>query len=571
MPLTAGSKLGSYEIVAPLGAGGMGEVFRARDARLGRDVALKVLPDLFARDPDRLARFKREAQLLAALNHPNIAAIYGLEDSNGQAALVLELVEGPTLADHIAEGPIPLDEAMRIGRQIGAALEAAHQQGIIHRDLKPANIKVRPDGTVKVLDFGLAKALDPVTPAAGQPAAATITSPAQTRMGVILGTAAYMSPEQAKGRAADKRSDIWAFGCVLFEMLTGRRPFEGQEISDTLASVLKSDPEWQALPSALPPSVRALVEGCLKKDPHDRIADISTARFVLSQPLSTSPSPSVASSNRRRAACGRRVLLVLAGAAIGAAAFAATTSRTPPPPAPVARFALTLPPGQQLTLPRQAVAISPDGTRIAYAADGRLYLRSMSSLEATAIAGTEGAINPMFSPDGQELAFWADSTLKRIAIGGGVPVTISRGGQVPSGGSWGRDGIVFAVAGSGIVRVSPEDGKPTVVIAIDSAVGRAGQSAYAARRPHRAVHAARRGGLLRQPLGQRAHRRPVARRRRAEDAHRRRERRAGTCRPGTSCMRSGARCSRCRSISRRSASPAVGARHRRRAALDRSR
>ena len=247
---------------------------------------------------------------------------------------------------------------MRIGRQIGGALEAAHEQGIIHRDLKPANIKVRPDGTVKVLDFGLAKALEPVTPAAGQPPAATITSPALTRMGVILGTAAYMSPEQAKGRAADKRSDVWAFGCVLFEMLTGRRPFEGQEVSDTLASVLKSDPEWQALPSTLPPSVRALIEGCLKKDPHDRIADISTARFVLSQPLSTSSSPSVARQSPPRSVWAR-VLLVLAGAAIGAAAFAAITSRSPPPPAQVTRFAVTLPPGQQFTLPRQAVAISP--------------------------------------------------------------------------------------------------------------------------------------------------------------------------------------------------------------------
>ena len=329
MPLTTGSKLGAYEIVGQLGAGGMGEVFRARDARLGRDVALKVLPDLFAGDPDRLARFKREAQLLAALNHPNIAAIYGLEDTDGRAALVLELVEGPTLADRIAEGPIPLDEAVRIGRQIGSALEAAHEQGIIHRDLKPANIKVRPDGTVKVLDFGLAKALDPVASAPGQPAAATITSPALTRMGVILGTAAYMSPEQAKGRAADKRSDIWAFGCVLFEMLTGRRPFEGQEISDTLASVLKSDPEWHACRRRLPPSVRALVEGCLRKDPNDRIADISTARFVLGQPLSPSSSPSVAARTSPARGMWGRVLLVLAGAAIGAGAFAAATRRTP--------------------------------------------------------------------------------------------------------------------------------------------------------------------------------------------------------------------------------------------------
>jgi serine/threonine-protein kinase len=470
MAPTTGSKLGSYEIVAPLGVGGMGEVFRARDPRLGRDVALKVLPDLFARDPDRLARFKREAQLLAALNHPNIAAIYGLEDSNGHAALVLELVEGPTLADRIAEGPIPLDEAVRIGRQIGAALEAAHEQGIIHRDLKPANIKVRPDGTVKVLDFGLAKALEPVMPASDQPIAPTITSPALTRMGVILGTAAYMSPEQARGRPADKRSDIWAFGCVLFEMLTGRRPFEGQEVSDTLASVLKSDPEWHVLPASMPPSVRALVEGCLKKDPNDRIADISTARFLLSQPLATTvPAPSRQSF---RGSAWRRVALVLTGVAIGAAAIAVIPRRTASPPAPVTRFALSLPPRQQFTLSRQAIAMSPDGTHIAYVADGRLYLRPMAEIEARAIAGTNGALNPMFSPDGQNLSFWANSVLKRIGIGGGVPVDIYRGGQVPSGMSWDDKGIMFAQWGTGILRVSPDGGKPSIVMAIDAAAGR---------------------------------------------------------------------------------------------------
>ena len=480
MPLTTGSKLGSYEIVAPLGAGGMGEVFRARDARLGRDVALKVLPDLFAKDPDRLARFKREAQLLAALNHPNIAAIYGLEDSgpstsSGHAvALVLELVEGPTLADRIAEGPVPLDEAMRIARQIGGALEAAHEQGIIHRDLKPANIKVRPDGTVKVLDFGLAKALEPVAPVGDQPAAPTITSPALTRMGVILGTAAYMSPEQAKGRAADKRSDIWAFGCVLFEMLTGSRPFEGQEVSDTLASVLKSDPEWQALPAALPPTVRALVEGCLKKDPRDRIADISTARFVLGQPqTSATPLPVTPAS---RPSVWRRLVPVLAGAAVGAAAIIATMAiprgNPPPPPAQVTRFTPTLPANQQFTLARHALAIAPDGTHIVYSADGRLYLRSLSEFDARPIAGTEGALNPMFSPDGQTVAFWAGSTLKRIDIRGGVPVDLYRSGSVPPRTSWDDKGIMFSQWGTGIVRVSPDGGKPSVVVAIDGATGR---------------------------------------------------------------------------------------------------
>ena len=362
---------------------------------------------------------------------------------------------------------------MRIGRQIGSALEAAHEQGIIHRDLKPANIKVRPDGTVKVLDFGLAKALDPVASAPGQPAAATITSPALTRMGVILGTAAYMSPEQAKGRAADKRSDIWAFGCVLFEMLTGKRPFEGQEISDTLASVLKSDPEWHAMPATVPPSVRALVEGCLRKDPNDRIADISTARFVLGQPLSTSSSTPVAARTSPARGMWGRVLLVLAGAAIGAGAAIAIRRPAPAPPAPQTRFALTQPAGQQFTAARQAITISPDGRHIVYAADGRLYLRSMSSFDATVMAGTEDAINPMFSPDGQWLAFWANSVLKRVAIGGGPPVEIARGGQLPSAGSWDRDGILYSQVGLGILRIPSSGGKPSVVIPIDGSMGRA--------------------------------------------------------------------------------------------------
>jgi serine/threonine protein kinase len=287
MTLAAGVRLGPYEILSALGAGGMGEVYRARDATLNRDVALKVLPELFALDLDRLARFKREAQVLASLNHPNIAHVYGLEDSQGVRALVMELVEGPTLADRIAQGAIPFDDALPIAKQIALALEAAHEQGVVHRDLKPANIKVRPDGTVKVLDFGLAKAIDPQagTQAAALANSPTLTSPTMmTGVGVILGTAAYMSPEQAKGRAADKRSDVWAFGCVFYEMLTGRRAFYGEDVSDTLAAVLKGEPDWTALPADVPPAVRALIQGCLRKDRKERIGDISTALFVLGQP-----------------------------------------------------------------------------------------------------------------------------------------------------------------------------------------------------------------------------------------------------------------------------------------------
>ena len=289
MPLITGARLGPYEITGTLGAGGMGEVYRARDRKLNRDVALKILPDAFAADPERLARFQREAQVLASLNHPHIGAIYGFEDSGETLALVLELVEGETLADRIARGPLPVDETVPIARQIADALEAAHEQGIIHRDLKPANIKITPDGVVKVLDFGLAKLNSPNPPnvsiaANGRSLSPTITTPAMmTGVGMLLGTAAYMSPEQAKGREADKRSDIWAFGCVLYEMLTGHGPFAGDDVSDTLANVLKREPDLGVLPAALPSGIRTLVQRCLVKDRRQRIGDIAVAQFLLTE------------------------------------------------------------------------------------------------------------------------------------------------------------------------------------------------------------------------------------------------------------------------------------------------
>ncbi|PYR72562.1 MAG: hypothetical protein DMF87_27755 [Acidobacteria bacterium] len=300
MPLNQGTHLGPYEILSAIGVGGMGEVYRARDTKLGRDVALKVIPDTFALDPDRLARFQREAQVLASLNHPHIAAIYGFEDSGETHALVLELVEGETLADRIARGALPLDEALPIAKQICEALEAAHEQGIIHRDLKPANINITSDGVVKVLDFGLAKLADRGPAKAGHyppdgsvrlqadlTMSPTITSPAMmTGVGVLLGTAAYMSPEQAKGREADKRCDIWAFGCVLFEMLTGKGPLAGDDVTDTLANVLKREPNWLALPAEVPPALRALLRRCLEKNRRERVADISTALFVLKEQAS---------------------------------------------------------------------------------------------------------------------------------------------------------------------------------------------------------------------------------------------------------------------------------------------
>ena len=283
MSLPPGTRIGPYEVISIVGAGGMGEVYRARDPKLQRDVALKILPEVFASDSDRLGRFQREARTLAALNHPHIAGIYGFEENAGIYALALEFVDGETLADHIARGPIPVEEALPIARQIAEALEAAHEQGIVHRDLKPANIKVRRDGTVKVLDFGLAKALA----AEGTGATAdvlnspTITSPAMTQMGMILGTAAYMAPEQARGKPADKRSDIWAFGCVFYEMLTGRRAFEGEEVTETIANVIRVEPAWQALPAGLSPAVAALLKRCLTKDPKQRMRDGGDVGLVL--------------------------------------------------------------------------------------------------------------------------------------------------------------------------------------------------------------------------------------------------------------------------------------------------
>ena len=285
MALTAGTRLGHYDATALLGEGGMGQVWQATDTQLNRQVALKILPDAFADDPDRLARFTREAQILASLNHPNIAAIYGIEEAEGTRALVLELVEGPTLADRIAKGPIPLDEALPIAKQIAEALEAAHEAGVIHRDLKPANIKVREDGTVKVLDFGLAKALDPHPE--GDPSQSPTLTAAATQMGVIMGTAAYMSPEQARGKPVDKRADIWAFGAVLFEMLAGKRAFEGENVADTLGAVMSADPDWGALPTQTPPTVRLVARRCLARDLNRRVPEIAVARFELEESLAS--------------------------------------------------------------------------------------------------------------------------------------------------------------------------------------------------------------------------------------------------------------------------------------------
>ncbi len=495
MSLSAGTRLGPYEILTLIGSGGMGEVYRAKDTKLQRDVALKVLPDVFASDPERLARFKREAQVLASLNHPNIAHIHGLEDSNGIHALVMELVDGPTLADRIAQGPIPLGEALPIARQIAEALEAAHEQGIIHRDLKPANIKVRTDGTVRVLDFGLAKLAGPDASSSYPPSTATasptITSPAMmTGIGVILGTAAYMSPEQAKGRPADKRSDIWAFGAVLFEMLTSRRAFPGDDITDTIVSVVSKEPDWSALPTPTPVGLRRLLTRCLRKDAKARMRDIGEARQQIEDLLSgapeeMAPAASVAASlrvasTRRRIVAAASVTLLVVAVALGTRAL----TRTPLVKLQPMRFVIALPAAQPLRIqfPDRDLALSPDGTQLVYVSlDGRLMVRAMGQLDAVPLSAITGARSPFFSPNGQWVGVFTggvleDGELKKVSIAGGPSLTLCRYRGAPRGGSWGPDDtIVFATndASSGLLRVSAAGGEPTVLTTPDAAHGEA--------------------------------------------------------------------------------------------------
>jgi hypothetical protein len=472
MPLTAGTRLGPYEIVAPLGTGGMGEVYRARDTKLNREVAIKVLLADVANDADRLARFSREAQVLAALNHPNIAHIHGLEDSSGVRALVMELVEGPTLADRVAQGPIPLDDALPIARQIAEALEAAHEQGIIHRDLKPANIKIRTDGTVKVLDFGLAKALDPAGASAADATISPTLSIHATRAGVILGTAAYMAPEQARGRVVDKRADIWAFGCVLFEMLTGTRAFGGDDVTDTIVAVVSNEPLWQALPAAAS-GVRPLLARCLKKDPKHRLQAIGDARIQIEELLSGTSEQ--AEATRTRAAPVRRVAATIA-ALVGGASIAALVMWTLTRPAAQprvlpARFEIVPPATQSLAIQGadRNIAISPDGQYIVYRAGGglgQLVVRAIDRLDGDPLAGITNARAPFFSADSQWIGFFDGAGLKKVSITGGSAVTIWKNYVVPRGASWGDDNsIVFATSDttSGLLRVSAGGGEPTVL------------------------------------------------------------------------------------------------------------
>jgi len=474
--LSIGTKLGPYEVVAPLGAGGMGEVYRARDTALNRDVALKILPDAFASDPDRVARFTREAQALAALNHPHIAQVYGLDRQDGPdrkqtVFIAMELVDGETLAQRIARGPISLDDALAIARQVVDGLEAAHEKGIVHRDLKPANIALTADGQVKILDFGLAKFEARPASATGDAVMADLTqSPtlaiAATGLGVILGTAGYMSPEQAKGRAADKRSDVWAFGCVLFEMLTGRRAFAGEDISDTLAAVLRGEPDWKTLPAAVPEHIRRILELCLDKDRRSRIPDMSVVRFMMADTANRSVDVRPAGWPRT----APWALAAVLGLGVLAVAWAPWRASGPRAARPVTRFSMAVPGGVFSSATSAGpIALSPDGTHLVYSAQPdagarQLYVRSMDSLEAKPLAGTLQAGYPFFSPDGQWVGFVVSSTLKKVAIGGGPAATICECTAIAgSGFAWAPDDSIVLSTADGLARVPAAGGGQTLI------------------------------------------------------------------------------------------------------------
>jgi len=461
--LTMGTRVGSHEITALIGAGGMGEVYRAHDTRLNRDVAIKVLPDAFTRDTDRLSRFKREAQVLASLNHPHIAAIYGLEESDGIRALVMELVEGDTL-----RCPQPRAVALAYAKQIAEALEYAHERGVIHRDLKPANIKVTADGVVKLLDFGLAKAVDDQSWLLPDATHSPTLSLGATTAGVIVGTAAYMAPEQANGKPADRRADIWSFGAVLYEMLTGRQAFGGESVSDTLASVLKVEPDWTRLPADTPRGLRRLLGRCLTKDRKQRLQSIGDARIEIDESIAGVDAV-VAAAPRTRAtsAVAFAAAVVLAAVTLGAGWYISAARRGPERPM---HFSIEPPAG--LSIPFAGVA-TPDGSRIVFGATdqktqtNRLYVRDLDDPAFKPIAGTEGAYFPILSPDGRWVAFFDGAKLKKVPLGGGSPtVIVSSGGNC---GTWADDDTIYfcPAFGAGISAVSASGGEPRVITKTD--------------------------------------------------------------------------------------------------------
>ena len=479
MPVQPSTKIGPYSVIGSLGAGGMGEVYRARDERLGRDVAIKALPATFAQDPERLARFEREAKLLAALNHSNVGSIYGLEEAEGSRYLVLELIEGQSLAERLESGPLPRNEAFDVCRQIAAALEAAHESGIIHRDLKPGNVMLTPSGSVKVLDFGLAKeaaASSSGTNLASSPTM-SVYAISGTGAGVVLGTAAYMSPEQARGKAVDKRTDIWSFGCVLYECLAGRQCFVGETVSDLIAQILQGEPEWDALPAKVPSRVRQLLRRCIEKDARRRLRDIGDARIELEDLLAQSTSStSIAAAGR--AAAGRRTRIQLIG--LGAALVLASVLGTigvwnalhrAPSRSPM-RFEIA--DAEKMLIDRDGSnsAISPDGSMVVFLAGDstsvRLWLRSLKTLAAVPLDGTEGAYLPFWSPDGRSIGFFSNGKLNRMSASGGAVQNLCDVGFA-RGGAWSRqDVILFAPTSGPLFRVSASGGDPVQVTTLDS-------------------------------------------------------------------------------------------------------
>jgi Tol biopolymer transport system component len=475
MPHQAGARLGAYQLTAPIGAGGMGEVWQARDTGLGRDVALKFLTEAVAGDAERLARFRREAQLLAALNHPGIAAIYGLEEAEGQPFLVLELVPGEDLAQRLKRGPLPVDEALGVARQVAEALEEAHERGIVHRDLKPANVKLTPDGKVKVLDFGLAKAWSGDLATGSASSSDLSQSPTLARTsseaGLILGTAAYMSPEQARGKAVDKRSDAWAFGAMLYELLTGRRLFDGETVSDVLAAVLTRQPEWAALPAGTPRAVRRLLERCLERDPKQRLRDIGEARIALATGAEAEDTGAPAG----RGAAARPWLWAAAGFAAALVLLALYSRWRPvaPPDTPVRKLDLAITAFEFSAFGRMP-ALSPDGRRLLYHASDRLWIRDLAEFEARELPDTQGATYPCWSPDGRQVAYVQRSRLWTAGVDGGAPSEV---GAVPpdlvgSGGTaWSDDGQIVA-AGSdtiGLLSIPAKGGEARELLKLDPA------------------------------------------------------------------------------------------------------
>src|SRR5687767_836414 len=468
MSLQPGTRLGVYEIQSALGAGGMGEVYRARDSKLGRDVAIKVLPEAVVSDPERVVRFEREAQLLAAINHPHIAGIYGLEQTSSQHFLAMELVEGESLAERLRGGALPLDETLAVARQIGEALAAAHEKGIIHRDLKPANVMLTRDGSVKVLDFGLAKIVDSPSAASSSVSMSPTLSLPATMAGTILGTAAYMSPEQARGRSVDKRTDVWGFGCVLFEMLSGKRAFEGEDATETIAAVVRAEPNWSALPKDVPARVASVIRGCLVKEPRQRFADISIPLYLLGEDRVPATAPPPVANRARRAFLPWSAVALLAAALVATVALWAPWQTREAEPM---RFAIVTPPAQpvQVSATDRVVEISPDGRLLAYVAivsgQSRLMLRPLDRLEVREIAA-QNLRSPFFSPDSKWIGFVQGNDLKKVAVSGGAAITIMRLPSLPRGISWGSDDrIVFATTdrSTGLMIIPAVGGEPQVL------------------------------------------------------------------------------------------------------------